>query len=65
MDICFIPFEEWTYILHNKNNIVKELTKAFLDSHCIESYLQKLYANLNDNEFVIILFITSYFRFFF
>jgi hypothetical protein len=53
MDIYFIPFEEWTYILHNKNNIVKDWMKAFLDSHCIESHLQKLYANLNENEFVI------------
>jgi hypothetical protein len=43
----------WTYILHEKNNIVKDLMKAFLDSHGIESHLQKLYANLNENEFVI------------
>jgi hypothetical protein len=65
MDIYFIPFEEWTYILHNKNNIVEDLMKTFSDSHCIESHLQKLYANLNENEFVIFLFITFYFRLFF
>jgi hypothetical protein len=34
--------QKWTYILYNKNNIVKDLMKTFLNSHWIELHLQRL-----------------------
>jgi hypothetical protein len=43
--------KKWTYILCNKNNIVKDLMKEFLNSHYVESHLQRLYVNLNKNRF--------------
>jgi len=44
----FQLLKKWTYVLHTKNNIVKVLVKAFLNSYCIESHLQRLYIILNN-----------------
>jgi len=45
---AFQLLKKWTYVLHTRNNIVKILVKTFLNSHCIESHLQRLYMILNN-----------------